>query len=357
MDAGMAKRHAAEWVTAHLPEWPGLRAAHLVGGLATTPDAAPFPVYKDVDLHLVFAEGSPALQPTGPFMTIIETEYAGLAIEAGIKSAREYASAEAVLGNPEIAHHLTVASALYDPHGLLADLAEPVRRGYPQRHWVRARVAFERDGMDEALAMLPMARAAGGISGAVSVLGYAFLYAGAALPVAALRPPRVGSQFFVHLRNLLAEYGRTDLYEAILTVFGFQSATPARVTALLAEGADLFDRAVRVRRTPHPFQHKLHAHLRPYFVASCQAMLDAGDYREALAWLTAFYLACSDVLVADGPEGERAASAAQREAFLAELGFGSEGALEARLEEARGVRDACFALAEEIVASEPAIID
>jgi hypothetical protein len=357
MDAGTAKRLAKDWVTARLAEWPGLQAAHLVGGLATMPDEAPFPVYKDVDIRLVFAEGSPALQPTGPFVNIIETEHAGLLIEAGVRSAREYTSAEAVLGNPEIAYHLTVPSTLYDPHRLLAGLAEPVRRGYRQRRWMRARVAFERAGLDGALARLPMARAHGGLASAILLLGYSCLYAGAAVQVAALRPPRIGSQLFLHLRGLLAEYGRSDLYEVILGVFGIQAATPERVEVLLVEGAALFDQAVGVRRTPHPFQHKLHAHLRPYFVASCRAMLDVGEHREALAWLTAFYLACSDVLVADGPERERPAHAARCAAFLAELGFDGAATFDARLAQARAAQEACFALADELVATHPDVMD
>jgi hypothetical protein len=357
MDAGTAKRLAGDWVTTHLPDWPGLQAAHLVGGLAVTPDEAPYPAHKDVDMHLIFAEGSAALQPTGPFMNIIEEEYAGLLIEAGIKSARDYATPEAVLGNPEIAHHLTIPSALHDPHGLLADLTGPVRRGYAQRCWVRARVAFERAGMEGLLTMLPMARAHGGIAAAFPILGYSCLFACAAVQAAALRPPRFGSQLLVHVRGLLAEYGHLDLYERILVVFGVQAATPARVEALLAEGAALFDQAVPLRQTPHPFQHKLHAHLRPYFVASCQAMLDAGDHCEALAWLAAYYLACCDVLLADGPAGERAAVAARRDAFLAELGLADEAAFDARLDRARAVQDACFAFANELVATHPDSVD
>lgn len=357
MDAGMAKRLAGEWIAAQLTAWPGLQAAHLVGGLTTTPDEMPFPAYKDVDIHLIFAEGSPALQPTGPFMNIIETEYAGLVIEAGIKSAREYASAEAVLGNPEIAHHLTVASTLYDPRGLLANLAGPVRRDYRRRRWVRARVAFERAGLAGTLEQLPMAQAMGGFAGGLQLLGYSCTYVAAALGVAALRPPRIGSQMLVHLRGLLAEYDRPDLHEAILGIIGMQDVTAERVAAWLAEGAVLFDQAVRVRRTPHPFQHKLHAHLRPYFVASCQAMLDAGDHREALGWLAAYYLACSDVILADGPAAEKPTYAARRDVFLAELGLDGEGAFVARLEQARTVQTACFALADEIVATHPDIVD
>ena len=357
MDAGTAKRLARDWVISEQSAWPGFRAAHLVGGLATLPDQASFPAYKDVDLHLILAEGSPALQSTGPFLNILETKYAGIIIEAGIKSEREYASPEVVLSNPEIAYHLTVASTLSDPQGLLANLAEPVRRSYRRRCWVQARVAFERTGLEGTLRALPVVRAASDLSGAFLTLGYSCIYAAAALSVAALRPPRIGSQVLVSLRGLLAEYGHPMLYEDVLGVFGVQRAAPERVAPLLREGAELFDHAVRVRRTPHPFQHKLHAHLRPYFVDSCAAMLAAGDHREALAWLAAYYLACCDVLCADGPEEEKPARARQRGAFLAEFGITSEAAFAVRLEQAHGAHAGCFALANEILASHTGIID
>ena len=111
MDVAHTKRLARQWIEAHREQWPGLRAAHLVGGITTMPHEAPFPAYKDVDFHLVFDECSPALRSEGPFLHIIEVEYHGLLIEAGLKSATEYRSAEAVRANPVIAHHLTVDSA------------------------------------------------------------------------------------------------------------------------------------------------------------------------------------------------------------------------------------------------------
>jgi hypothetical protein len=51
MNAGEVKQTAREWVAAHAGEWPGRRAAHLVGSITTTDDQTPFPSYKDVDLH------------------------------------------------------------------------------------------------------------------------------------------------------------------------------------------------------------------------------------------------------------------------------------------------------------------
>ncbi|MDP9358011.1 MAG: hypothetical protein M3R02_22560 [Chloroflexota bacterium] len=126
MDAGQAKRTAGRWVEANAPRWRGLRAAHLVGGITAMPDDTPFPTYKDVDMHLVFDDGSPSLRPDGPFPGIIEVSYDGILIEAGVKSVAEYRSPEAVLANPEVAYHLTVESSLYDPNGLLDGLREGI---------------------------------------------------------------------------------------------------------------------------------------------------------------------------------------------------------------------------------------
>lgn len=356
MNAAEARHRAKDWVAAYRDQWPGLQAAHLVGGLTTMPDDAPFPAYKDVDLHLIVDEDSALLTSGGPFQPIIEMEYAGLMVEAGVKSLREYASPEAVLGNPEIAYHLTVDSVLDDPQGLLAGLQETVRREYPRRRWVQARVDAERRDLDQTLTLLPMARRQRGLSGAFLLLGYSFTYVAAALAVAALRPPRIGSHMLVHLRGLLEEYGRAALCAEILDLFNPPTVTPTRVEALLAEGLAAFDLAVRVRRTPHPFGHKLHPHQRPYFVESCRDLLAAGHHREALAWLSAYTLSCGEIILADGPEEVKPIYAARQDAFLAELGYENAAAFD-REERARTLQAVCFALADTIVATHPSLRD
>src|SRR5918993_3343721 len=94
MTVSQAKQTARAWVEANAEKWPGLRAAHLVGGITALPDEAPFPATKDVDMHLIFDEGSPALLGNGSGPNILEVAYGGLPIEAGMKSAAEYASPE-----------------------------------------------------------------------------------------------------------------------------------------------------------------------------------------------------------------------------------------------------------------------
>ena len=357
MNAQQAKQTARNWVAANLDQWPGLRAAHLVGGITTMPDDAPFPASKDLDMHLVFADGSPALQPTGPFPTVVEVSHGGVSIEAGIKSAAEYASPEVVLANPEIAHHLTLDSLLYDPTDLLGDLQEPVKREYPRRRWVLARVEHERAGLASALGLLPMVRQTWGAAGELNILGYSTTYLAATLCVATLNPPRMGSRMFVRTRHLLAELGRLDLHDDALALLGVRDADRELAENLLQEAAETFDVAVTMRKSPHPFQHKLHAHLRPYFVDACRSMIADGDHREALAWVTPFHLSTTDVMLVDGPETDRPVYAERRARFLQTLGFDTAEARAAKFEQANRLYDQTFALAADIIAKHPRIID
>jgi hypothetical protein len=179
----------------------------------------------------------------------------------------------------------------------------------------------------------------------------------AALAVAGLRAPRIGSRMFLHLHDSLAEYERPDLYEEVLAVLGLRGMDPGQVKQALAEGAEAFDLAVRVRRTPHPFQHKRQAHLRPYFVAACQNMLDSGHHHEALGWLLPFYLASTDVILTDGPEAVKQQFAARQAGFLEALGMGTAKARAARISRAQRLYPRFFALAEEIAAIHPDVVD
>jgi hypothetical protein len=360
VNAAYAKETVRDWVRANASAWPGFRAAHLVGGITTMPEDEPFPAHKDADVHLIFAEGSPLLTPTGPWLDPLAAIADGVAIEAGLKSIAEYRSPEAVLVNPEIAHHLTVESVLYDPDGMLARLQSVVSREYARRRWVLARLEHERRGLAGALALRALAAAEYGAAAEANLLGYTMTFGAAALWVAALQPPRLGGRVFVRQREFLAKRDRLDLHEEVLALLGVRHLSPARVEELLAEAAEAFDRALEIKRdrgTRRPFQHKLHAHLRPYLIGSCRVMLDEGYHREAACWLTAIHLASTDVILTDGPEEERPSFAARQAALLRELGLETAAAREARFAEAARLSERIFALAEEIAGRHPEILD
>jgi hypothetical protein len=357
MDAKTAKQIARDWVDENVAQWPGLRCAHLVGGITGMPDEAQFPAHRDVDLHLVFDEGSPALRVTGPYPNILEDSYRGLSIEAGVKTVAEYGSAETVLANPEIAYHFTVDSVLYDPTGLLRDLRPAVQRDYRRRPWITARIDHERRGLARAVDLLRMAVANWGVSGEVLLFGYTTTFAAAALAVAAAQPPKMGGRMMVHLRERLAAHDRLDLYDELLDLLRIRHVDAACVEHLLHEATEAFDLAVEVRTTPHPFQHKLHRHLRSYFVEACRGMLAEGYHREALCWIQPFCTSSCDVILTDGPDAEKPRFAERQARFLTRFGSESAAARECRFARARRLYDRIFALADEIAAGHPDIVD
>jgi hypothetical protein len=359
-----ARAAAREWVAVNAGRCPGLRAAHLVGGITTMADEAPFPREKDVDMHLIFAEGSPMLVNEGPGFAILEEPYGGIAIEAGLKSEAEYRSAEAVLANPEIAHHLTLDSVLYDPDGLLHGLQKTVRREYPRSRWVLARLEHERRGLAGALELQAFARERWGASGELNILGYTTTFVTAALWVATLSAPQMGGRMFLKLRRLLAAYERLDLHEELLAILGLTKVSAHEVEQFLREATETFDLAIALRRAhpeiAHefgPFQHKLHAHLRPYLVETCSGMLAEGYHREAMAWVMPYHLATADVVMAYGPETVKPQMAARQAELLRALGLDQAAARAEAIERATELYERIFAFAEEIVASHPEVVD
>lgn len=273
MNVREVKESARQWVELNLEKWPGLAAAHLVGSVAAAPNDDPFPAHKDVDVHLVFAEGSEMLVPRGPFLHPIEAEYCGLMIEAGIKPAAEYGSADAVLSNPEIADHLLAESTLYDPGGLLAALRPVVQEQFARCCWVQARCAHERAGFAGVLGLAGGAEAHFGPAIAPNLAGYAMISCVAELCVATLRPVTTGGRSWLVARQVLDSQGRLDLYREWMEIFGLSRVTRADAAAFVDQATDAFDHAVEVKRTPFPFGHKFHRHLRPYFVETCKSLL------------------------------------------------------------------------------------
>jgi len=351
------KRLAQDWVEHNAPAWSGLRAAHFVGGVTGLPDSAAFPSYKDLDMHLIFEDDSPTPESQSHFMNILEVSHHGLIIEAGVKRVSDYASAESVLANPEIAYHLAADSVIYDPSGLLAGLHECVKREYPRRKWVLARIEHERRGLNAVLDMLPMARASMGAGATAGLLGYAMTFIGALFSVVTLQSPTTGSRLYLRLRDVLTAYERPDLYEEVMAIMGWDKIDRTSAEARLQAGAEAFDLAVQVRRTPNPFEHKLLPHQRPYFVESCRSLIAEGHYREAMAYITAFYHSACRVILSDGPEEAKPIYAARLAQALREMGMETEAQCDATLARARRWHDDCFALARHIADVHPGIVD
>jgi hypothetical protein len=347
MNVQQVKQITSEWLKMNLNQNPGLCGAHFVGSINTMPDEAYFPPYKDVDLHLVFKEGSPALENHGPFANLLETEYCGVILEGGYKPISDYQTPEIVLSNPEIAHHLTVDSLLYDPDGWLKGLQEPVRREYARRKWVLARIDFERKGLEGWKVLRPHARAADN-SGLeeLNLLGYHLSYLVALLCVATLQAP---SSAYNRMRDILVEYNRLDLYDEAIAILGLRNISADLLETLLIEGAEAFDLAVQVRRSPNPFQHKLNPHQRGYFIDKCRSLIDSGLVEQAAGWMQAFYVSSINVILADGPEEVKPMFAARKNRLAKILEVGSKESMDARYLRMMQLDGQFFSLAEDMV--------
>jgi hypothetical protein len=355
MNVHQVKQIAGAWLAQNLAQYPGLCAAHFVGSITTMPDEAYFPAYKDVDLHLIFKEGSPALENHGPFANILETEYRGVILEGGYKPFSDYQTPEMVLSNPEITHHLTVDSLLYDPDGWLQRLQVPVRDEYARRKWVLARVDYERKGLEQWQGLRKFAQAMDSSgSQQIQLLGYHVTYLVALLCVATLQAPSSG---YNRMRDILAEYNRLDLYEQAISILSLRNIPADQLERLIHEGTEAFDLAVRVRRSPNPFQHKLNPHQRGYFVDKCRSLIEAGLTEQAAGWMLAFYLSSVTVILADGPDEVKPLFAARRSQLVKMLGMDTPEALDERYQRIMRLDEQFFKLAEELIQSNPDIFD
>jgi hypothetical protein len=355
MNVHQVKQNTMEWLTLNLAQYPGLCGAHFVGSINTMPDEDYFPAYKDVDMHLIFQEGSPALENHGPFANLLETEFRGAILEGGYMPLSAYQTPEMVLANPEIAHHLTVDSLIYDPDGWLHSLQEPVRQEYARRRWVIDRVEYERKGLEQWQGLRQYAQAMDktGFS-EFNLLGYHLSYLVALLCVATLQAPSSG---YNRMREILLEYSRLDLYDEAIAILGLQNISSDQAEVLLEEGAQAFDLAVKVRRSPHPFQHKLNPHQRGYFVDKCRSLIDVGRVEQAVGWMLAFYGSSINVILADGLDEVKPMYAARIKLLMEMLGIDSPQELDARYLRMKRLDEQFFKLAEEIIRRNPNIFD
>jgi hypothetical protein len=336
---------AREWVEVYGSQTPGFCGAHFVGSINTMPQDAPFPPYRDVDVKIV-RHGATERDIKGLF-------YKGLILECSFYSAEEYSSPEAVLSSGELAANMAVDSILVDPTHMLTKLHHVVAQEYARRKWIVARCENQKkvirsnlDGMGQTV--LTHER-----------VGYLALIASqlsGLIALASLEMPTVRRSLVV-MKELLQDQGRLDLHEALLSVLGYAHLSQGQVESYLQECIHVFDRAVEVKRTPSPLDSKLHAHVRPYFVEGTQEMINAGDRREAMIWIAACYIISIAAIYNDAPAAEKQPFLAGFARFLRALGMGTPDELSSRMQRERELVAEIFTVAEDIVNSNPALID
>jgi hypothetical protein len=339
------------WVDMRVKHTPGFLGAHLMGGITSMASGETFPTYRDVDLHLIFRDD---IKMPGQN---VETLYKGLMIEAGFRQQKDYRSPEVVLADPVIASHMAVPSIVYDPTGWLTRLQEAVAQEYAQPRWIQVRCEAEKR---QAFGWLERAASLLDPITALNLLGYTCTFVSGVLALASLQPI-TGRRGLVQMRRILEGQGRLDLHERLLAVIGVAHLSREQVECALRDAAEVFDIAVRVKRTPHPFGHKMYAHLRPYLVEGTQEMIREGYHREAAGWVMAYYASSIQIIQTDAPSQLTPDRQEKFENYLCQFEFDGERGLcrprrsgaeawRVRIEQGKAVFLDVFTLADEIIA-------
>jgi hypothetical protein len=347
MDVRQVIQLAKEWVELHGQQMPGFCGAYLTGGINTMPPHVPFPSYRDVDVIIVLEQGGKGSQEN------VELEYKSLILECGFKSLAEYKSPQSVLANPHLAPNLVVDSILSDPTGLLTRTHQVVAKEFARRRWVVARSDYEKN---RTLGHLEQLRQAGSPFEVLTQLWWFANFLSGLIAVASLETP-THRKALVLMKELLQRQDRLAVHEELLSVLGLADLSRERVVSYLQECAAAFDRAVAVKRTPFPWDVKLHPHVRPYAIEGTQEMINEGYHREAVYWIELFWALSLLAIQNDAPEEEKLRFQAAFGRFLGDLGLRTPTDWQFRHEKAKKLTEDAFTVADEIVDSHPNIVD
>lgn len=345
MNVQGARDVARAWVRDEAEGLPGFAGAYFAGSTNGLPDDATLPVTSDLDVMIVVDGAEPA-NKIGKF------RYRDVLIEASYVALDRLRTPEMVLGDYHLAGGFRTPSVIVDPTGNLGALQAVVGREFARRRWVRARCEQARAKvvsgyrLDEAATFPERVMAwifPAGITTHVVL-------------VAGLRNPTVRRRY-VAVRELLAEYGRTELYEPLLGLLGCAGMGLAEVERHLDALAEVFDVAAAVIQTRFPFAADISAAGRPVAIDGSRELIAGGPHREAVFWIAVTWSRCQMVLERDGSmEMAKRAEAGYRR-LLGALGIVSVDDLWRRRLQVEDMLPRVWGTAEAIMTANPKIVD
>ena len=353
MKVHQVKRLVKEWVLANGINEPGYVGSYLVGSINRFASDADFPLYRDVDVTLAINDPNKTLLPQARhnFKRNHEYLYQGIMLEVGFRDFDGLRDPQGILTNPGRAPNFTVNNILTDPTEALTASQLIVAREYARRKWVEIRIADEKEVIGEMLKSLAASSDAPSPS---HVVGIAHRFSGL-LAVAYLEFP-TARRCLVQLREMLFRANRLDLHERILKFTGYANFSQNQVEAFLKQAVSAFDIAVETKRSEKG-SYKIHQHLRPYFLEGTREIIDDGFYQEAIYWINACFRTALSGIQHDGTEADKQRFEAQYADFKRMLGFDDPEECQHRTDDIRHIAQEIFALADEVVATNPQIFD
>lgn len=346
MNVAEVKQITREWVEVHGQHLAGFRAAHFMGSINRLPDDAPFPTQSsDVDMSIIH-DGATAEHP-------VDLEYKGLMLEYGLRNKDFYESAEKILATPGIATDFMGDCIIADPDNILRRIQPQVQREYKHRKWVRARLDHEKQVIQQNIDHLLAVK--NPMDALIPVL-YITAYIAGTVVMADIKAP-THRKCLIRQKEVLAIHNRLDLHEEILAFIGCATFTGDHTMNALDQAIAAFDYAVAVKKTPSPFDFKLHPHLRSYFYEGSLEMIQAGYQREAVPWIILFHMIAMGAIQNDGDDTAKQMHFAHFAQTLALLDLTQLDAIQRRIKQASILANNIYQVAEGIMTSHPDIID
>ena len=343
-----AKRIALDWVEAEAPKIPHFRGAFLLGSVIWKDDDTPQPATSDVDIQVVVDIDKPeAIKEHG--LRQKYRSFMGITLETSYSPFQRFSSPESVLADFGYAAHFTRPNILADPTGELTRIQKVVEAQFTRKKWVMKRIEGTRDYAQWGLNGLH----SGSFVDRMLALWFATSIAG--LPIQAdLRPPTIRKGHIV-FQQVMKNIGRQDLGEALLKMYGSHSWSRMDVEVHLEELTNTFDRVVEIARSPSMGDY-INAISRPVVIEGARELLNDGFHREAMVWIGSMRTICQQTILRDVPGEEQMYFSEQYEKLLAKLGLHSLDDFRKRAEDGQQLLEELMRVAEQIVETNPKII-
>lgn len=339
-----AKAIARQWVHEEARGIPGFVGAFYHGSTNWLPDDASLPATSDLDVMVVLDAPDRPVKP-GKFV------YRGVLLEVSFLPSDQVRSPERVVGRYDLAGSFRAPGVILDPSGRLTALQAAVATEYAQRRWVSRRCEDARDRILRNLrsldAMAPFHHQVTAWLFGTGVTTHVLLVAG-------LKNPTVRTRYRA-VRQLLAEYGQSPFYPALLELLGCARMDRTRVERHLAALAAAFDAAKGIIKTPFPFAADLSDQARPVAIDGSRELIARGDHREAIFWMVATYSRCETVLHCDAPAAMQGKFTPGYRRLLGDLGIATFADLQRRAERIKAFLPEMWSVAEAIMAANPGI--
>jgi hypothetical protein len=341
-----ARAVARRWVIDEASNLPGFHGAFFHGSAAWLPDDAILPTTSDLDVVVVLTEPNPPQKP-GKFI------YRDVLLDVTYLLSHELRSPEWVLGQSHLAGSFRRPSVISDPSGWLTEINAAVSKDFAKRRWVVRRCEHARD---KVLQNLESVHESEMFPDQVTAWLFATGVTTHVLLAAGLKNPTVRSRY-VAVRQLLADYQRSEFYDTLLNLLGCAHMTRDQVEHHLAALIDVFDATKAVIKTPFFFASDISDIGRPVAIDGSRELIEQGDHREAVFWIVATYSRCQKVLHFDAPVGMQQRFSPGFLHLLGDLGISSYADLQQRSEQVKKFLPRDWEVAEAIIAANPEIED